>query len=211
MCDFDGTITMQDTAEWILDKHADGDWRVLDELYVQGKIGLLECMSQQFSMVRLGDEQLLKELDEAISIRSGFPEMVDAFRAAGGDVLIVSAGLDFVIDHYMKRLGVSSKVKVYSSRTHRVDGHISFEFPPLTYRESKSFKDDVVRQWQSKGAVVTYIGDGTPDAEACALADYRFAVHGSKLEAIMDARKLKHVSFESFVAIIPQILKSECL
>lgn len=205
MCDFDGTITEQDTAEWILDKHAEGDWRALDEDYVQGRIGLLACMSRQFSMIKAPREQILRELEASIAIRPGFPELVELCVRKGVEVLIVSAGLDFVIQRFLRILGVDSLVSVHSATTYLDDGHIGFRFPPLAMPGSKTFKDDIVRQAQARKVSVTYIGDGMPDLEACALADHRFAVRGRRLETGLRGRGLRYVPFSDFHEILPEV------
>jgi 2,3-diketo-5-methylthio-1-phosphopentane phosphatase len=205
MCDFDGTITVQDTAEWLLDKHAEGDWRALDTQYVRGEIDLLECMRRQFSMISSSQDQMLSELEYAISVRAGFAEMVGSCSDKGAEVFIVSAGLDFVIQSFMRRLGVHSKVSVHSASTVVEDGRISIRFPSLAMSGSISFKDDIVRQKKAAGMSVVYIGDGVPDLEASALADHRFAVAGRRLESGLRARGLPFLSFNDFYEILPEI------
>ncbi|MDD1755254.1 MAG: HAD-IB family phosphatase [Methanomassiliicoccales archaeon] len=206
LCDFDGTITVQDTAEWILDEHAEGDWRALDDDYVQGKISLLECMREQFAMVKAGKALILDELDKNIIIRKGFREMVDLCLKHDAEVVIVSAGLDFVIEHFLARLGVEGKVSTYSAGTFNDDGHIGFKFPALVVPGSRTFKDDLVLQYRRKRFQVAYFGDGMPDAEACALSDHRFAVKGRRLESELARRNLPFVSFEDFHDVIPNLV-----
>jgi 2-hydroxy-3-keto-5-methylthiopentenyl-1-phosphate phosphatase len=205
LCDFDGTITVQDTAEWILDKYAEGDWRALDDDYVQGKISLLECMREQFAMVRADKALILDELDKSVIIRKGFRDMVDFCLNHDAEVVIVSAGLDFVIEHFLARLGVKGKVSTYSASTFDDDGHIGFKFPNLVVPGSKTFKDDLVLKYQKKSFQVTYFGDGMPDAEACALADHRFVVKGRRLEIELARRNLPFVSFEDFYDVISHL------
>ncbi|HEV2119107.1 MAG TPA: RNA-guided endonuclease TnpB family protein, partial [Candidatus Bathyarchaeia archaeon] len=52
LTDFDGTVTLNDTFENVLAEFAQGDWRVVDEQYVRGEIGLEECLRRQGAMVR---------------------------------------------------------------------------------------------------------------------------------------------------------------
>ena len=205
LCDFDGTITVQDTAEWILDKHADGDWRALDELYVQGKLGLLECMREQFAMVKVDKARILEELDESIIVRNGFPELVDTCAGHGAKAVIVSAGLDFVIEHFLKKMGVLDRVSIYSASTVDESGPIGFRFPQLVIPGSITFKDDLVLQYKRIGYRVTYFGDGMPDAEASSLSDHRYAVKGRRLESELAKRGLPYVSFEDFLEILPSM------
>lgn len=205
MCDFDGTITVQDTAEWILDKYADGDWRELDDCYVQGKISLLDCMRQQFAMVRTDRSEMLRELDKAIVLRAGFAELVGLCANYGTQVIVVSAGVDFVIEHFMRKLKVLSKVEIHSATTFADSDHLGFQFPELVIPGSKTFKDDVVLQWKRRGFVVTYLGDGMPDTDACALSDHRFAVKGRRLETALSQKGLVFTPFIDFLNILPAI------
>ena len=46
LCDFDGTITLQDTCVPILEQFAVGDWEKYDNLLSKGLINLHECVSQ---------------------------------------------------------------------------------------------------------------------------------------------------------------------
>lgn len=207
LCDFDGTITVQDTAEWILDKYANGDWRELDDCYVRGKISLLDCMRDQFSMVTTDKSTIVAELDKDITLREGFPELVDICLRNRTKVQIVSAGLDFVIEHFLKKLKVESKVSTYSAMTFDDNGHISFHFPKLTMPEAKTFKDDLVLQYHKLGYQVSYFGDGMPDTEACSISDHRFTIKGRRLEAELAKKGLPFHSFERFSDIIPTLEK----
>lgn len=205
LCDFDGTITVQDTAEWILEKHATGDWRDLDDRYVRGEIELLECMQQQFALVTAEKSVILEELDRSIVIRDGIKELVDVGLVYGARTIIVSAGIDFVIEHFIRRLGLEKKVSIYSARTNEVSGRLSFQFPPLVIHESTTFKDDLVRQMRRDGFDVAYFGDGMPDTEACAISDHRFAVKGRRLEMELGKRGLAFSSFTDFNQVLPYL------
>jgi 2-hydroxy-3-keto-5-methylthiopentenyl-1-phosphate phosphatase len=205
LCDFDGTITLQDTAEWILNKHAKGDWKELDDRYMRGEIGLLECMSQQFALVTTERTVILDELSRSIAVREGFTDLVDVCLAHGARIIIVSAGIDFVIEHFMRRLGVDDVVDIYSANTYEENGHIAFRFPRLLIPGSETFKDDAVRQWKRKGFDVIYFGDGMPDSLACTISDHRFAVKGKKLESELTKKRLQYTGFTNFCQVIPYL------
>jgi HAD superfamily phosphoserine phosphatase-like hydrolase len=103
----------------------------LDDYYVQGKISLLDCMRQQFALVSAKRSIILEELDKGIDIRDGFIDLVELCLAKGANIVIVSAGIDFVIEHFLRRLGIENKVSVYSASTYDEEGHLAFRFPPL--------------------------------------------------------------------------------
>lgn len=198
MCDFDGTITLEDTSEYILKKYAKGDWKKLDAMLDAGDISIEECMNEQFAMVNRSEEAIVKELDKAIAIRPGFPKFVESCIAQGMEFYVVSAGLSFAIRHFIGKMCLGDKVKVHSPIAQYDGWKIVFSFPPLTMPDSLSFKDDLVRRFRSGGMKVIYIGDGSPDSEAAILSDLRFAVKGRKLEAILKDEGLDFQSFEDF-------------
>ncbi len=175
----------------------------MDDYYVQGKISLLDCMRQQFALVSAKRSIILEELDKGIDIRDGFTDLVELCLAKGANIVIVSAGIDFVIEHFLRRLGIENKVSVYSASTYDEEGHLAFKFPPLLMPDSRTFKDDAVLQWRKDGYHVTYFGDGMPDTEACAISDHRFAVRGRRLESELEKRGLPFMSFVDFRDVIP--------
>src|SRR3989441_13109648 len=63
LCDFDGTITLNDTFEQILKKYATGDWKVFDQQYARGEINLQECLRKQGALVRTPEMVLIAELE----------------------------------------------------------------------------------------------------------------------------------------------------
>ena len=77
LCDFDGTITTTDTCVHILSHFANGDWKAYDDKLHEGIIELEECMRLQFQMVKAHRREILRHLQELVSIREGFKDFVD--------------------------------------------------------------------------------------------------------------------------------------
>ena len=177
----------------------------MDDYYVQGKISLLDCMRQQFALVSTKKSIILDELDKEIDLRDGFTDFVGLCLVNGAKIVIVSAGIDFVIEHFLRRLGIEKQVSIYSASTYDEDGHLTFRFPPLLMPDSKTFKDDAVLQWKRDGYQVIYFGDGMPDTEACAISDHRFAVRCRRLESELAKRGLPFMSFVDFRDVIPHM------
>ena len=44
--DFDGTITLEDVVDRVLDRFASGEWKKVEREWVEGKIGSRECLSR---------------------------------------------------------------------------------------------------------------------------------------------------------------------
>jgi 2-hydroxy-3-keto-5-methylthiopentenyl-1-phosphate phosphatase len=207
MCDFDGTITTFDTADHILRRFAEGDWERFDRMLDEGKISLEECMVRQFELVHVPESTIIDELDRVAKIRPNFPELVNFCHHIRIPFYIVSAGLDFVIYHYLDNLGLRTMIRMHSGTSFFDGCKIAFSFPRLVDLGAKSFKDDLVMSFQHRGMKVVYIGDGLSDLAAARKADVRFAVSGMRLERTLGEEGLSFKSFEDF-AIVEQEMKA---
>ena len=67
ICDFDGTITPQDTTDRVLEALADPAWRELEAQWVAAEITASECMRRQIALI--GGGRRLLQRDDGL----GFP------------------------------------------------------------------------------------------------------------------------------------------
>ncbi len=206
LCDFDGTITLIDTAEYILDKFADGDWRGVERLLEEGVITIEECMGRQFEMIQMSRERMVQILDEVTYPRPGFQEILDLCRADDHRFRITSAGLDFYIRHFLAAHGWDRKAEVVAPRVTDSGPGVRFEFPPKKHHQARNFKEDNVLEERAAGRRVAYIGDGTSDHWAAMSADLAFAVRGSKLDRSLERDGKEHRTFTDFYQVI-EVLK----
>ena len=202
LCDFDGTITNLDTAFFLLDKFVEGDWRIFDLQYRKGKITLEECIQEQYSMFDVPKHHMLKELEKVVSFRSNFNKLIDYCRIQNIPFIIVSAGLDFVINHFLKQKGLANSINVHSAKTTITENGIKLAFPKLFDKDSTDFKDDLVRYYKKKGSRVIYIGDRTSDYQAIKNADYRFSIKNSRLSELCRKNKISYQEIDDFQEVI---------
>jgi len=181
LCDFDGTITLTDTFAYILKKYAQGDWQQYDGQYERGELRLQDVVKKQGMMIKTPEMVLIAEMERVTMFRPNFDKLIAYCRTNKIPIGVVSAGLDFVINHLLRMKGWNHLVKLYTAKTETKPDGIRFTFPRLRDKNSQDLKDDIVRFHQSKGRRVAYIGDGLWDLPALKLADYRFAVKGSRL------------------------------
>src|SRR5947199_8033607 len=111
LCDFDGTIILNDTFQNVLEKFGRGDWRTVDDLYIKGEITLEECLRRQGGMVRASKPKILDELDQVTKFRPGFDNLAEYCKTNRYPLVLVSAGLDFVIKHFLTRENLIDKVQ----------------------------------------------------------------------------------------------------
>jgi 2-hydroxy-3-keto-5-methylthiopentenyl-1-phosphate phosphatase len=205
VCDFDGTITTVDTAELTLRKFAPGKWEVFDVLLGEGKMSLEDCMINQFKLIKAPKEDIIRMLDAAVGLRHGIAELIEFCKVKDIEFTIVSAGLDFYIDHMISKCGWTNVRRV--SGTTSMDDGISIVFPKHRFEESKTFKEDFVRVLKEMKKDVWYFGDGTSDREGALAADIVFSVTGSRLSKIMDEKGKIHRDFQDFSEVLT-ILKN---
>ena len=64
--DFDGTLSVLDTVDSMLERFADPEWKAVEEEWLDGKITAVECMQKQLRMVR-ADRVSLEKFFRAIA------------------------------------------------------------------------------------------------------------------------------------------------
>jgi 2,3-diketo-5-methylthio-1-phosphopentane phosphatase len=205
LSDFDGTITRIDTAEHVLTRFARGDWRVFEKQYERGKITLEECLKKQFSLVTASQEEILDELDRVVTFRPNFEGLVRYCRKNRIPTVIVSAGLDFVINHFLRLNNWEGLVKTYMAKTKFRASGIDFDFPELFDPTSANFKQDLVRHYKTEGKKVVYIGDGSADYAAAGDADYLFAIKDSRLAALCKEHGMYCKTITDFKRVVETI------
>jgi len=205
LCDFDGTVLDIDTCVFILEKFAEEEWRIFDEQLERGEITLEECLRKQFSTVRVPEKLILEETERVLSVRPNFEKLVEYCRAHRIPLILVSAGLDFVIKHFLELKGWHGLVEVYAPKARCTVYGIRFTFPKLFDKTSVSFKDDSVRYYKKQGKRVIYIGDGLADYNAARNADFSFAIHGSKLAELLNTDGIQHKEISDFEEVVETI------
>jgi len=180
--DFDGTIVNIDTVEYLLDRFANGDWRRYDDLYERSEIPLEECLLRQYEMIKEPERKLIDALDNVVSFRDGFDELVSFTKKEGIAFTIASAGLDFVIRHLLSCKKVQDQFTIFVPKSKFTSRGIVLDFSMLPVAASSNFKGNVVQTIKARSTGVAYIGDGFSDFEAIKEANVRFVIKGSRLD-----------------------------
>ncbi|MBS0334627.1 MAG: MtnX-like HAD-IB family phosphatase [Proteobacteria bacterium] len=177
ICDFDGTITRQDTTDLVLERLADRKWAALQDAWLAGKLTGADCMTGQIALVG-GSQAELDAVLDSIELDPGFAEFVAWCEAHGFPVGIVSDGVDRFIDRILTRHGLD-RVSATANRLAGAPGAWRLELP---WREagcaagSGVCKCAVSARDAAAGAGPTvYIGDGRSDFCVSGRADILFA------------------------------------
>ena len=162
-------------------------------------------MREQFSMIKAPKSAILDEIDLDVAFRPGFDELVQYCFDNQVPFVIVSAGLDFVINHLLEVRGLDDKTKVHAAKTRNTDDGLEMESLELHDRNSIDFKEDIVNFYKDKGYSVLYIGDGMSDKGAVLSADYVFVIQGSRLSEFCKTEEINHQEISDFQQVITSI------
>ena len=62
-CDFDGTITIGDVTDILLEQLADPQWHAIEKRWENGEIDDCQCMAEQISLIRGDWRDIVRVLD----------------------------------------------------------------------------------------------------------------------------------------------------
>ncbi len=207
LSDFDGTITLNDTFENVLSRFGKGDWRTVDDQYVRGEITLEECVRRQGAMVQVPRSQILSYLDGVTEFRPNFNNLIEFCTTNHFPLVIVSAGLDFVIKHFLMHEKFQDKVDLFAASAKCTPIGIKFEWPKLKSNRSMNLKDDMVRYYKQRADTVAYIGDGRWDLHALRNADRRFVIRNSKLAELCEEQEIQATTIADFQEVVTSLQK----
>lgn len=201
--DFDGTLTREDFYQLVMDRRFPPDAPNVWQEYLDGRITHFEVMRQTFLTAEPGEAELI-ELTRLMHLEPDLAAELDALRAAGWDVVVVSLGCAWYIERLLREAGV--ELDVHASPGRIADGRLSMEWPegsPFLSPETGIDKPAVVRTALAGGRTVAFAGDGAPDLTAALLVPpgLRFARRGRALAAELDARGESYRPFDRWAEV----------
>jgi 2-hydroxy-3-keto-5-methylthiopentenyl-1-phosphate phosphatase len=208
-CDFDGTVTEEDTSFFLLDAFAQGDWRRLLREYKEHKISVGEFNTKAFAMVKAGKPALLEALKGKVKVRAGLHELVNYCLRRGFRLVIVSNGLDFYIEAILKELGLEN-IEVHAAQAFFHPEGMKVQYVgPDGKRLDDGFKEAYIESFLKLGYRVMYIGNGDSDVAPAKYAHHVFAT--GELLAYCKENNLNYKPFENFIDVVRDLEQmSQC-
>jgi 2-hydroxy-3-keto-5-methylthiopentenyl-1-phosphate phosphatase len=199
-CDFDGTVTEEDTSFFLLDAFAQGDWRRLLREYKEHKMSVGEFNTKAFAMVKADKPALLEALKGKVKVRAGFHELVNYCLKKGLRLVIVSNGLDFYIKAVLKELGLEN-IEVHAAQASFNPEGMKVQYVgPDGKRLDDGFKEAYSKSFLKLGYRVIYVGNGDSDVAPAKYAHYVFAT--GELLAYCRESNLNYKPFENFIDVV---------
>jgi len=202
-CDFDGTVTEEDTSFFLLDAFAQGDWRRLLRKYKEHKISVGEFNTKAFTMVKDDEPTLLEALKGKVKVRAGFHELRNYCLKKDFRLVIVSNGLDFYIKAVLKDLGLDS-IEVHAAQASFHPEGMKVQYVgPDGKRLDDNFKVAYIKSFLKLGYRIVYVGNGDSDFPPAKYAQHVFAT--GELLAYCRENNLNYEPFENFIDIVRYI------
>ncbi len=199
--DFDGTISVKDTIDAMLEKFADPSWEDVEQEWLDGKITAVECMSKQISMVR-ADHMALETFFRGIQLDASFLPFYK-YVTQFAKLVIASDGLDHAIK-IATRNAAWPEIPVYSNHLNFVPQGISISYP--LRKDDCTGGNGMCKCAVAKSLAVdangpiVLIGDGKSDACISGMADIVFA-KGSLIKHC-EKNNIKHYKFQTFADVL---------
>ena len=177
LCDFDGTTSVRDVQNMLLDHFLGEDWRkIVQAALAQGKKSS-EYMPRIYTDWRTTREEMIRVIDEKAQIDPYFPEFVAYCQQKGYHLEIVSDGLDIYINHLLAKekldfIPFTSNRLVFDNDKARIESPFQSDFCGLC---GNCKKQRVLAARKADAQCVVYVGDGISDECPAAISDVVFA------------------------------------
>ena len=153
---------------------------------------------------KLPDIGVLRRSDR---VQAPFDRLVEFCKTNHFPLVIVSAGLDFVIKHFLTRERFQDQVELFAAPAKCTPTGITFRWPKSKSERSMNFKDDMVRYYKQRADTVAYIGDGRWDLHALRNADRRFVVRNSRLAELCKEQEIQATTINDFQDVVISLRK----
>ena len=176
-CDFDGTITDEDTLDLLVQRFAPGVWESMEAALLSGELSLTQVMEEEFRQVRVTEREAVDYVLSRARVRHGFAEFVEWTSAQGHELVIVSAGIRTLIDPILAAAGLPY-LHIHAGDALLTTEGALFSFPPSSadcLDECGHCKRGTIRAHEPFPGPLVYVGDGFSDFCPAREADIVFA------------------------------------
>ena len=192
--DFDGTITLRDSNDALVDRYVGAQNRqAYDKLFLEGKGTLWEILDTSLQACRVPLDEAIGFLQAHVAIDRSFVEFHAWCVERRVPLSVLSAGLFEVVQAYMAAEGLD--LPIAANRARRLEGHFGLE-PADMGCPTGVDKGAVLLAARQEGLYTVFIGDGFSDRLAVPHADLVYAK--SSLARYCTEREIPYVPFETF-------------
>ncbi|HZK49652.1 MAG TPA: MtnX-like HAD-IB family phosphatase [Thermoleophilia bacterium] len=176
-CDFDGTVTSEDTLDLLVQRFAPGVWETMESGLLSGELSLTQVMEEEFRRLRVTEREAVEYVLGRARVRDGFAEFVRWAADRGHELVIVSAGIRTLIDPILAAAGLPYLHVHAGDALFTTEGALVC-FPPSTAQcidQCGHCKRDTILAHAPFPGPLVYVGDGYSDFCPTRQADIVFA------------------------------------
>ena len=203
--DFDGTISLVDTGDLIVDYCIGKQTRRdIDDQIVAGTLSFREGFTAQFAGVNLTWAEACDRLQFENGLDPTFKPFVVWTETVNIPLVVLSSGFKQFIEAYFKPAGLAH-LEIRANQIHVQDRTWQIHF-----RDATPFGHDKTTslyEAKAQGYHTIFIGDGISDIPAAQVADTLFAMKGERLAAHCEQVGISYYTFEDFSQILTIIKK----
>lgn len=212
--DFDGTVTLQDSNDYLTENLGFGvkKRKELNELILNGDISFRDAFTQMLQSITTPFDECIAYLLKHVQLDPGFKETFHWAEENDIPIIVVSSGMKPIIRALLISLvGEDSvdRIEIVSNDA-KVNPDQSWE---IVYRDETPFGHDksrAIRPYSdARPATSTqklfYCGDGVSDLSAAKETDLLFAKRGKDLVTICKRELIPFTQFDSFSDILSDI------
>jgi 2-hydroxy-3-keto-5-methylthiopentenyl-1-phosphate phosphatase len=206
LVDFDGTITVRDVGDEVIEKFAEPGWNEALDRYRAGKLNVRELWAYDIGLLRKDREKAAVEHSVNFAqIRDGFSELVQYCKSRDIPIKVVSSGMHFYVDAILAAHGFGDLPRARPFVEYDGEGHGVMTMPEglQDCGMTALCKCDRVWSWRRKGYRVMFVGDGVSDQCAVGQADVVLAT--GRLRGVCESKGIEHTPFESFGEVLAAI------
>jgi 2-hydroxy-3-keto-5-methylthiopentenyl-1-phosphate phosphatase len=202
LCDFDGTVSVDDVTDILLERFGEPGWQALEEDWRLGKISSRTCMQKQIALLKASKTELDAAIDE-IRIDPAFPAFAREVRNLGWPISIVSDGLDYAIRRILSRHGIKDIPIFANHLTQSGNNTWTLASPNANTAcsvDAGTCKCTCVKHERTVNRRVLLVGDGASDYCAAGSVDFVFAKY--RLNEYCRTHSIHHTSILGFADAI---------
>jgi len=199
-CDFDGTVTRQDTLVEILNRFGSPQWHEIQNRVVAGELSIREGFQAELSTVRATLEELKSMLAGQVEVDETFAPFLKRMRRLGIPLVCLTGGFDLCLEIVFTKAGLWP-IPYLANRLIRNNGHwgIEFPYPSAVCSACGHCKGDPIRSWNARGYQTVFVGNGVTDRCGALNATLTFAK--DELASWCKAQGIPAVEFTSFADV----------
>ena len=143
--DFDGTVVNEDLPHIALERYGRHGWQAVGARMSRGEVTFEDGLTAMYSMIGANQETVVSLGRSTTTLRRGFPALQSTCHENGIKIVVVSAGLDFLIRDAMERFDIRVD-RLVCPTTKYEGGAFRARFPRFS-PPSRNFKDLITWTW----------------------------------------------------------------